>query len=134
MCKVLSPIRKSEYTIKNTKDFSVQLKKEKIPKDHQMVSLDVKSLFTNVPLEKTIHIILRRIYHDKEININITKKDMRDLLLLCTKNVHFTFEGKIYIQIDGVAMGSSLAPVLADIFMVELERIVVPTLATHLRF
>ena len=134
MCKVLSPIRKSEYTIKNTKDFSVQLKKEKIPKDHQVVSLDVKSLFTNVPLEKTIHIILRRIYHDKEININITKKDMRDLLLLCTKNVHFTFEGKIYIQIDGVAMGSSLAPVLADIFMVELERIVVPTLATHLRF
>ena len=59
---------------------------------------------------------------------------MRDLLLLCTKNVHFTFEGKIYIQIDRVAMGSLLAPVLADIFMIELERIVVPTLATHLRF
>ena len=59
---------------------------------------------------------------------------MRDLLLLCTKYVHFTFEGKIYIQIDRVAMGSLLAPVLADIFMVELERIVVPTLATHLRF
>ena len=134
LSKVLSPLRNSEYTIKNTKDFLVQLKKEKIPKDHQMVSFDVKSLFTNVPLEKTIDIILRRIYHDKEININITKKDMRDLLLLCTKNVHFTFEGKIYIQIDGVAMGSPLAPVLADIFMVELERIVVPTLATHLRF
>ena len=99
-----------------------------------MVSFNVKSLFTNVPLEKTIDIILRRIYHDKEININITKKDMTDLLLLCTKNVHFTFEGKIYIQIDSVAMGSSLAPVLADTFMVELERIVVPTLATHLRF
>ena len=50
------------------------------------------------------------------------------------KNVHFTFEGKIYIQIDGVAMGSPLSPVLADTFMIELERIVVPTLATHLRF
>ena len=120
LCKVLSPLRNSEYTIKNTKDFLVQLKKEKIPKDHQMVSFDVKSLSTNVPLEKIIDIILRRIYHDKEININITKKDMRDLLLL-------------YIQIDRVAMGSPLAPVLA-IFMVELERIVVPTLATHLRF
>ena len=81
-----------------------------------------------------IDISLRRIYHDKEININITKKDMRDLLLLCTKNVHFTFEGKIYIQIDGVAMGSPVAPVLADIFLVELEKNVVPTLAIHLRF
>ena len=99
-----------------------------------MVSFDVKSPFTNVPLEKTIDIILRRIYHDKEININITKKDMRDLLLLSTKNIHFTFEGKIYIQIDRGAMGSPLVPVPADIFMIELERIVVPTLATHLRF
>ena len=96
-----------------------------------MVSFDVKSLFKNIPSEKIIDIILRRIYHDKEININITK---RDLLLLCTKNVHFTFEGKIYIQIDAVAMGSPLGPVLANILMIELEKIVVPTLATHLRF
>ena len=69
LSKVLSPSRNSEYTIKNTKDFLVQLKKEKIPKDHQMVSFDVKSLFTNVPLEKTIDIILRRIYRDKEVSI-----------------------------------------------------------------
>ena len=69
LSEVLSPSRNSEYTIKNTKDFLVQLKKEKIPKDHQMVSFDVKSLFTNVPLEKTIDIILRRIYRDKEVSI-----------------------------------------------------------------
>ena len=59
---------------------------------------------------------------------------MRDLSLLCTKNVHFIIEGKIYIQIDGIAMGSPLAPVLADLLMTELEKIVVPTPATHLRF
>ena len=49
-----------------------------------MVSFDVKSLFTNVPLERTIDIILKRI---------LTKKEMKELLLLCTKNVHFTFNG-----------------------------------------
>ena len=48
---------------------------------------------------------------------------MRDLLLLCTKNVHFSYNGDIYRQVDGVAMGSPLDPVLAGIFMVELERI-----------
>ena len=47
---------------------------------------------------------------------------MRDLLLLCTKNVHFSYNGHIYIQEDGVAMGSPLGPVLAGIFMVELEQ------------
>ena len=46
---------------------------------------------------------------------------MRELILLCNKNVHFTFNGETFTQVDGVAMGSPLAPILAGIFMVELE-------------
>ena len=57
---------------------------------------------------------------------------MRDLLLLCTKNVHFSYNGDIYTQADGVAMGSPLSPVLAGIFMVELERTKLPTLREHM--
>ena len=38
------------------------LKKQKIPPGYQMVSFDVVSLFTNVPLEETINIIIKRIY------------------------------------------------------------------------
>ena len=34
-----------------------------------------------------------------------------------TAETHFLFEGKVYDQIDGVAMGSPLAPVLANLFM-----------------
>ena len=45
---------------------------------------------------------------------------MRDLLCLCTKNVHFSCNAGIYTQIDGVAIDSPLGPVLASIFMVEL--------------
>ena len=50
---------------------------------------------------------------------------MRDLILFCTKNVHFTFNNDIYKQTDGVALGSPLDPVLAGIIMVELENTVV---------
>ena len=50
---------------------------------------------------------------------------MKKLLLLYTKNVHFTFKNKIYQQKDGVAMGSPLGPVLARIFMVYLEKTLV---------
>ena len=42
---------------------------------------------------------------------------MKKLLLLCTKHVHFTFNGDIYIQLNGVAMGLPLEPLLANIFM-----------------
>ena len=49
-------------------------------------------------------------------------------MILCTKNVLFTFNNKICIQNDGVAMGSPLGPILAGIFMVELENTLVPKL------
>ena len=42
------------------------------------------SLFTNVPLEKTIEIILKRIYVNKEITTEIPKQEMKELLILCT--------------------------------------------------
>ena len=84
-----------------------------------MVSSDVVSLFQNVPLEDTINIILRKIYEMKEIVIDIPKCEMRELLYFCTKNAHFMFNNKIYIQNDSAAICSPLDPVLANIFMVE---------------
>ena len=99
-----------------------------MPNDHLLVSFDVKSLFTNFPLDKTSEIILNRIYEKNEISTEITKSEMEELLNLCTKGVHFTLDGNTYVQNDGVAMGSPLGPVLANILMVELEGSVIPTL------
>ena len=53
---------------------------------------------------------------------------MKQLVMLCAKNVHFTYDNKVYQQNDGVAMGSPLGPVLSGIFMVELENRLVLTL------
>ena len=91
-----------------------------------MVSFDVKSLFTNVPLDRTIDIILKRIYDHKELETPITRCEMKEMLTLCTKNVHFTYSRKIFVRTDGVAMGSPLGPVFADMFMIELEKTLLP--------
>ena len=115
-----NPSRISIY-MKSTKDLIVKIKNEKVPQNCNMVSFDVKSLFTSVPLEYTIDIIIKRIFEDHEITTIFTKSEMKKLLTLCTKNVHFSFNNEIYIQIDGVAMGSPLGPVIENIFMVELE-------------
>ena len=86
LSKVLSPMRESEHNIKSTNDFIWQIKKESIPAGY-LVSSDVKSLFTNVPLDRTIDIILGRIYDHKELDTSITKSEMKEMLTLCTKNV-----------------------------------------------
>ena len=116
---LLKYLSESEYTTKNTEHFVEKTKKEHKPNDHLLVSLDVKSLFTNLPLDETIEIILNRICEKNEISTDITKSEIKELLNLCTKSVHFTFGGNIYVQNDGVAMGSPLGPILANIFMVE---------------
>ena len=126
LSKVPSPLRESEHNIKSTKDFIRQVKEEPIPAGYEMVSFDVKSLFTNVPLDRTIDIILNRIYDHKELETPITRCEMKEMLTLCTKNVHFTYNRKIFVQTDGVAMGSPLGPVFADIFMIELEKSLLP--------
>ena len=129
LARILKPLGQSQYTIKNSKSFIKTLKKQKIPPGYQKVSFDVVSLFTNVPLEETINIIIKRIYDKNEINTNKPKQEMKELLYLCTKNAHFTLNSKTYVQIDGVAMGSPLGPVFTNIFMVELEQNIIPTLS-----
>ena len=49
--------------------------------------------------------------------INITKKELKKLLLFATSQNHFIFNSKFYNQINGVAMACPLAPVSANIFM-----------------
>ena len=119
----------SEHTIKNTKYFVEKIKKEHIPNDHLLVSIDVKSLSTYVPLDETIEIILNRIYNKNKISTDITKNEMKELLNLCTKSVHFTFNGNTYVQDDSVALGQ----VLANIFMVDLEQSVIRTLMDKMK-
>ena len=58
---------------------------------------------------------------------------MKELLNLCTKSAHFTFDGNIYVQNDGLTMGSPLGLVLVNIFIIELERLVIPTVIDKMK-
>ena len=109
------------------------MKENNLPDGYSLVSFNVVSLFTNVPLDKTINTILQRIYDNNEIGTNIKCNGIKHLLLLCIKNVHVTSKTK-HIQTDGVAMDSPLGSVLADIHMVELERTLLPTLIEDVQY
>ena len=86
-----------------------------------VASLDVDSLFTNIPLEETIDICVDNLYSDNENPPNVPKHNFRNLLNIATKETFFMFKNKYYKQVDGVAMGSPLGPALANIFMCSFE-------------
>ena len=74
LAQLLKPLTKLQYTINNNKTFTKKLKKITVPPEYKLVSLDVLSLFTNVALDETIDIIIKRIYDKREVNIDIRKK------------------------------------------------------------
>ena len=94
----------------------------------------MKALFTNVPLEYATDLILKRIYNNGELSTDISRSEMKEMLTLCTKSVHFTFNSVIYLQTDGIAMGYPLGPALSGILMAHLERSLVPVLKEQLNF
>ena len=81
-----------------------------------MVSFDVCSLFTNIPLNETIDLAVNLILSNKP-DLKITHAELRELFVFATSKTNFIFQVVIYDQIDGIAMGSPLAPILANLFM-----------------
>jgi hypothetical protein len=92
-----------------------------IPVNSHMVSYDVTSLFTNVPLKESIEITIDLLDKQNSLPSDMDKATMRILLLLATENCLLEFNGSYYTQCDGVAMGSALGPALANIMMSKLE-------------
>ena len=81
-----------------------------------MGSLDVDSLFTNIPLDETIDIRTNTIYSEQDVMQGINKEELQNLLSLVTKESYFIFNDVLYKQKDGVAMDSPLSPTLANSF------------------
>ena len=79
-----------------------------------LISDNVTSLLTNIPLQETIDIATNLIFKHNP-NLNITRKELKTFF--ATSQPHLIFNSKFYNQIEGVSMGSPLAPVLANIFM-----------------
>ena len=81
-----------------------------------MVSFDAVSLFTNIPLQECIDLAVSYIT-DGISDLKLFTSDIIKLLSIATAQTHLLFNSKVYDQIDGMAMGSPLAPVLANLFL-----------------
>jgi len=85
-----------------------------------LISLDVISLFTNVPLDLAIDSINNR-WCNIQRNTKISKNEFLTAIKFVLSSTYFTFNNVIYKQTFGIPMGSPLSPVIADIVMQDLE-------------
>ena len=90
--------------------------------DHLMVSLDVESWFTNIPVNEVIDICIDDLFCDVNTIHNLDRNDMRTLLTLGAYELFFIFDQVMYRQINGVTMGSPLGLILANAFFCHFEK------------
>ena len=115
LCSLLQPHLPSTYTVSDSFSFVQELTTIDVSNKY-MVSFDVMSLFTNIPLNECIDLVVSYITKGN-IELKLSKDDLTKLFTIATVQTHFLFNSKVYGQIDGVAMGSPIAPVLADHFL-----------------
>lgn len=104
------------YNVKNSYEFVNFIKTQTIPENFVLISLDVVSLFTNIKIDLAIKIIDEK-FELLQPHTNIPKVHFIKLLTFCLKSGYFSLNKKFYKQLDGIAMGSPLSPIIANIIM-----------------
>ena len=88
-----------------------------------MVSFDVVSLFTNVPIQLALGMAKQRLQSDTELSqrTSLSTTSLIKGLSIFLDIINFTFSGKHFKQVFGTAMGSSDSSVVANFFMENIE-------------
>ena len=106
-----------------------------IPDNHKLVSFDVKSLFTSIPLQLALDCTQTAItQHADDTPLPIPTNDIMDLLSLCLTSTYFQYNGKHYKQLHGTAMGSPVSVVVSEIVMQNIEKKALATFRQQLPF
>ncbi|XP_075975703.1 uncharacterized protein LOC142976300 [Anticarsia gemmatalis] len=117
IASVLQPLTgKTASFVKDSRHFVDIIKTMRVEPDEVMVSFDVESLFTNVPIQDCLDVV------EMKLRENGLSSEYVVLLKNCLEGNYFLYRGQYYLQIDGVAMGSPVAPVMANIWMEHFEQ------------
>ena len=119
LVEIISPLTgKSSSCLKNSAHF-VERISDALIHSNQMVILGVVSLFTKVPTDETLAVVRDKLAADPllEERTCILIYNLMEMLTFCAETTYFGMGSDIYRQEVGLAMGSPLSPVLANIYM-----------------
>ena len=117
----LQPIAEKQRSyVKDTGDFLRKISQlKKLPKDAILVTMDVASLYTNIPHAEGINAAAHAL--EKRQSPTISTRVLLKFLSLILYLNNFTFNDQNYLQVKGCAMGSKCSSSYADVFMGKFE-------------
>ena len=118
LSKVFKPlVGKFSHHIQSTGDFVSRTKGLTLQPGEFLTSYDVTSLFTSFPIDPALCIIKDLLEKDEKLNEKtvLSVQNITELLGFCMHNTYFSFQNKFYEQIEGVAMGSPISPIVANL-------------------
>ena len=121
---ILSPLMgNTRFAIKNSQDLVHKMAALTLQEHEVLVSYDVTALFTSVPTDESITIIHDLLCNDNTLSQRnkLTARNIADLLEICLKTTYFVYKGTFYEQVEGIAMGSPVSPIVANLFMEHFE-------------
>ncbi|KMQ88038.1 reverse transcriptase [Lasius niger] len=119
--------------IDNSFQLVEKLKNNHFPDNHKLLSLDVVSLFTNVPTDLALESVTKR-WSSIEEKCTIPRDEFLSAVRFVLDSTYFTFDNVCYQQTFGTPMGSPLSPVIADITLQDLETRAFEILPVNLPF
>ena len=119
----LQSYEKNNYSLSNSYEFFNDVKDLNINNESFLVSLDVVSLYTNVPVSEVIDVTTNLVYDNDGTFRSMDRQLFRQFLNLAVGDSYFVFNELYYKQKDGLAMGCPLSATLANIFMCHHESI-----------
>ena len=125
LADVLSPVvGNTVYTCKNSYEFADFIRGKTLNAEHELVSFDVVSLFTKIPVTLAIKVAEKRLREDNSLSERtpIPVEHLTDFLSFCLNTTNFVFEGTYYQQVFGTAMGSPVSTVIANLVMEDIEQ------------
>ena len=113
----------TSHTVANSTSFVQEISSLSIHADETMVSFDVVSLFTNVPIEGALNAALQRLSADTSLpaRTSLSPSQVTGLLGFVLRATYFSYNGSFYEQQEGAAMGSPVSVVIANLYMEVFE-------------